>query len=82
MESEFLHQRLSKAISEKRSVVLLLRGAHGLKIDSASLGSSEASGETRFDISGRIAIDGDEPQVGTVSVTSSDVASLFVKDPA
>lgn len=82
MESDLLHQRLSKAINEKRSVILLLRGAHRLAIDSATLSSSEAGGQTRFDISGRIAIDGDEAQVGTVSVTSDDVASVFVRDPA
>lgn len=80
MEAELLHKRLHDAAAETREIVLLLRGAHRLVINNASVSSSERQGETRLDITGSIAADGDPHADGTVSVTSADVASIFVKD--
>jgi hypothetical protein len=80
MEADLLHQRVSTAARQQHEFTLLLRGAHRLTVSAGSVESSEGGGQTRFDITGSIAIDGSPPQNGTVSVTSDDVASIFVKD--
>lgn len=79
MEADLLHQRLTEAVQSRRGVTLLLRGAHRISIADASLSSSEAAGEARFDITGKIGINALAPSRGTVSVTSGDVASIFVE---
>ena len=80
MEAQLVQQRLSEATSNGARVTLLLRGAHRLDIEDASVTSDTAEGETRFEIAGKIGIDGDTVRTGTVSVTSGDIACLFVED--
>ena len=79
MHADLLHQRLTKAISERRQVVLLLRGAHRVEAHDCRLVAADTDGdEARFDIEGVISLDGGASAQGVVSVTSRDVASLFV----
>ena len=80
MEATLLRQRLADAISAERPIVLLLRGAHTIEIERASMNRSDASGQTRFDIEGQIGIDRSPTRLGAVSVTSNDVASLFAEN--
>ena len=79
-----LSARLNEAAAQGREITLLLRGAHrlvvtGASVEASSGGTVGGGGEARFDITGSISADGDPPAVGTVSVSSSDVASIFVK---
>jgi len=79
MHADLLHQRLTEAIAEQRRIVLLLRGAHRVEArDSRIVAAALDGDEARFDIEGVIALDGGPETQGVVSVTSKDVASLFV----
>lgn len=81
MDADLIHSRLTDATSERREVILLLRGAHTLSLRSASVQASMSGDEACFDITGDIGIDGAPHRTGHVSVTSSDVACVFVSSP-
>lgn len=81
MEANFLKSRLEQASRMGQGFTLLLRGAHVLDVEGATVtpvdGDSE---ETRFQIAGRIGADGRASVKGTVFVTSGDIAALLVRD--
>lgn len=80
MDAKLLSTRLDEAAKAGRNFTLLLRGAHRLNVASATVQASFSDdGEARLDIDGLIGADGDEPAPGTVSVSSADVASIFVR---
>lgn len=81
MEAEFLKTRLEQASRNGHGFTLLLRGAHVLDVERATVmpvaGESE---ETRFQIGGSISADGRPGVAGTVFVSSGDIAALLVRD--
>ena len=80
MEAQLVQKRLAEATQSGARVSLLLRGAHRLDIENASVTSDVVEGETRFEITGAIGIDGQDARNGKVAVTSGDIACLFVED--
>ena len=81
MDAKLLEQRLTDGAENGRHIVLLLRGAHTLVVEEASIRSDSNAVLARFDIHGLVGIDGGEPRRGSVSVSSNDVASVFIGDP-
>lgn len=81
MEADFLKSRLELASRKGHGFTLLLRGAHVLDVERATVtpvaGESE---ETRFQIVGHIAADARAAVPGTVFVSSGDIAALLLRD--
>jgi hypothetical protein len=82
MDATFLKSRLANAAEKGHAFTLLLRGAHTLTIERATVTqvSDGDSDETRFEIAGLIAADGGPAGQGRAFVSSGDIAALLVRD--